>query len=805
MTHSVLRVVTYHRLVAPHAAELCNPSLISATPAAFAAQMRYLARRYRVVSAEEVAAAYRTGRLLPARAVLVTFDDAYRDVGEVAWPILRRLGLPATVFVPTAYPDGGRAFWWDRLHLTIGRTAQRELAAAPLGRLALRTAEERRASLRALQAHVKALPHAAAMRFVDDVCDELGPDRAPPADVHGWDELRQLASDGMTIGAHTRTHPALDRLPIDEAREEIVASRDDLRREIGRTPLVFAYPFGAHDAGVVEAVREAGFELAVTCLDGHNAVPQRDPLRLDRTNVTPRTSLAVFKLRLSPVGARLDRLRHRGAAQRAPAAPLAAGAPAASARPVTIAYIVSRFPKLTETFVLNEVVALEALGVRVALHPLLRERQAVRHPEAERWTQRARFLPFVSGPILRAQLHYLRRRPRTYLGVLRDVVRGTWGSANFLAGALAFFPKSVRFAYEMDRDGVAHVHAHFCSHPALAAFVIHRLTGIPYSFTAHGSDLHVERRMLDAKLAGAAFAVTISRFNKRVMTDACGEALGAKVHVIHCGVDLEAFTVRPAERAEGPVRLLCVGSFEEVKGHRHLIDACALLRARAIDFVCDLVGEGPLRREMEQRIARLDLGDRVRVLGGRPRPEVIRMFRAADVAVLASQPTREGKREGIPVVLMEAMASGLPVVSSILSGIPELVDQESTGLLVPPADAVALADALERLARDPALRQRMGAAGRAKVAREFDLRANTTALLDLFVATEEARRRIATPFARTVSDLDDSRKMNGRYSGLASTVEQHACRSEASPAVPGMHHAPRAEGDRIAVPHGGAG
>lgn len=397
-----------------------------------------------------------------------------------------------------------------------------------------------------------------------------------------------------------------------------------------------------------------------------------------------------------------------------------------------IAYVVSRFPKLTETFVLYEMLALEASGAAVELFPLLRERQPVAHPEAQAWVRRAHFHPFVSLPILRAQLHFLRRAPGRYVGTLREALRGTWGSANFFLGALAYFPKAVRFAYEMQHRGVTHVHAHFCNHPALVALIIHRLTGIPFSFTAHGSDLHVERRMLGAKVDAAAFAVTVSEFNKRVMTDTCGEAAEAKIRVIRCGVDVEAFTAPAAPCAGGALRLVCVGSFEEVKGHRHLIDACALLRGRGVDFVCDLIGEGPLRREMEQRIARLGLGDRVRVLGGKPRPEVIRMLREAHVAVLASQPTVEGKREGIPVALMEAMASGLPAVSTRLSGIPELVDDGRTGLLVPPADAAALADAIERLARDPELRRRMGAAGRDTVTRTFNLRTNTAQLLESF-------------------------------------------------------------------------
>jgi glycosyltransferase involved in cell wall biosynthesis len=439
-----------------------------------------------------------------------------------------------------------------------------------------------------------------------------------------------------------------------------------------------------------------------------------------------------------------------------------------------VAYVMSRFPKLTETFVLNELVALEALGARVALYPLLRERQAVRHPEAERWTRRARFLPFVSGPILRAQLHYLRHAPRTYLGLLREVLRRTWGSANFFLGALGIFPKSVRFAYEMERTGIAHVHAHFASHPAVAAFIVNRLTGIPFSFTAHGSDLHVERRMLDAKVQRAAFAVTVSEYNRRLMMEECGEAAGAKIHVIHCGVDLDAFNPQRLPRAAGPLRMLCVASFEEVKGHRHLLDACGLLRDQGLDFVCDLVGEGPLRRDVERRIAELELGDRVRVLGGRARPEVVRLFQEADLAVLPSQPTAQGKREGIPVVLMEAMASGLPVVSSALSGIPELVDAGVTGLLVPPANAAALADALATLARDPELRRRMGAAGRQKVVREFDLRANTAALLDLFLVAARS------PAARREQNLHLSVESNGAgaaldcYSGLASARQEIA-------------------------------
>jgi glycosyltransferase involved in cell wall biosynthesis len=177
----------------------------------------------------------------------------------------------------------------------------------------------------------------------------------------------------------------------------------------------------------------------------------------------------------------------------------------------------------------------------------------------------------------------------------------------------------------------------------------------------------------------------------------------------------------PTNARRPALRIACVASFEEVKGHRFLIHACRLLVDRGVDVHLDLAGGGPLRGEVERLIEDLDLAARVSIHGPVPRPEVGRILAAADVAVLASCPTSSGKREGIPVALMEAMMSELPVVASRLSGIPELVDDERTGVLVPPGDPGALADRLERLAAEPKLRRSMGAAGKAKVEAEFDI------------------------------------------------------------------------------------
>ena len=393
----------------------------------------------------------------------------------------------------------------------------------------------------------------------------------------------------------------------------------------------------------------------------------------------------------------------------------------------------SRFPRLSETFVLYELLAVEEHGVEVSLYPLIRERSDVVHPEAVELCRRATFVPFLSLPVLRSQLHWLRRSRRAYLGALRDLLRGAWGSFNFFVGVLGIYPKVAHAARLLEADGVDHVHCHFANHPAAAGFVIRRLTGIPYSFTAHGSDLHVDRHLLCEKLAEAAFAVPISRYNRDVMIDECGEGVRPKLVVIHCGVDTAVF--RPAERSkDGPFTIVAIGTLHEVKGQHYLVEACRLLRERGIDFECKLIGDGPDRKALPRQIARAGLETRVTLLGRRDRREVAELLRAADVLAVPSVPTRRGKREGIPVVLMEAMASGVPVVASRISGIPELVDDGVTGMLVSPGDAESLARALARLHEDPGLRQELARAGRMKVVSEFDVHENAARLVREFEA-----------------------------------------------------------------------
>ena len=398
-----------------------------------------------------------------------------------------------------------------------------------------------------------------------------------------------------------------------------------------------------------------------------------------------------------------------------------------------VAYIMSRFPKLTETFILYEMLAVERQGVDVEVFPLARERTKFIHPEAAALVARAHFRPLVSLKILWAHLYFLSRNPSAYFGALGTLLWANLGSLRYFGGAVLYFPKIVRFAYEVSALGVDHVHAHFASHPAAAAFVIHRLTGIPYSFTAHGSDLHRDRHMLREKVAEAAFVATISDYNRQLILEHCGSKYAEQVCIVHCGVDPDFFTASPsAVASRGTPRVLCIGTLHEVKGQTYLIEAARLLADRGMLVECQFIGDGPDLAALTAQAEKASLPCRAIFHGRKTRDEVKQLLGEADIVVAPSVPTSDGRREGIPVVLIEAMAAGVPVVASRLSGIPELVEHEHTGLLAPPRDAQALANEISRLVENMPLRRRLAAAGRDRVMRQFNLEQSASTLSDWF-------------------------------------------------------------------------
>lgn len=311
----MLRVITYHRIGDPNDSPSLDPALVSATQEAFARQMEHLRRWYRPLSLSEISEAFRTARPLPNRSVHVTVDDAYRDFKELAWPILRRLEIPVTVFVPTAFPGQKlRSFWWDRLHRIDLESASSGWTKQLQGVVSIQEGGSGRANKALLRDVLRRLPPEMAETIMNDAFPssiEHDAASATSAAVLSWDELRELQDEGVTFGAHTQHHVALPCVDLESIRREIRRSLEDLTRELGQGPWSIAYPYGMCNATVARIAEEEGCVLGFTCEDGLNRPGFTDPLRLRRSNITPRTSPPVFAIRMLPWCATLDRWRHR--------------------------------------------------------------------------------------------------------------------------------------------------------------------------------------------------------------------------------------------------------------------------------------------------------------------------------------------------------------------------------------------------------------------------------------------------------------------------------------------------------------
>lgn len=405
---------------------------------------------------------------------------------------------------------------------------------------------------------------------------------------------------------------------------------------------------------------------------------------------------------------------------------------------MSLGYVLSRYPLLSETFILREMWALERQGEQLRIYPLQRV-AGLQHERVAALRAPVWWAPWLA---VASQAHWLRRRPVRYLTTLAAVLWLNRGDANLLAGAVAFWGKALAIARQMERDGVRHVHAHYATHPALVAYIAHRLLGVPYSFTAHAHDIYCHRAMLAEKLRHARAVVAISAFNRGVLLAAAppAERVAArpKLHVIHCGIEVGRYRAvaerrwaRGGPEPSGPLRVLAVGSLQPYKGHRHLLAACARLRDAGVGIECRIIGEGGLRRALERQRDRCGLAAIVRLPGAATEQAVMAALAWAQVLAMPSVIERNGKMEGIPVALMEAMAAGLAVVASRLPGMVELIESGRDGLLVPAGDAESLAAAFADL-RDPERREWLGRNALRQVEVGFALEANAAGLRELW-------------------------------------------------------------------------
>lgn len=291
---NILRVITYHRVDFPSEKPHLYPGVHSATPTQFAAQLDKLQTCSHIVSLDEVLDAINNRRRLPAKSVLITFDDAYQSF-EVAWEHLKTRGLPAVLFVPTAFPDHPeRKFWWDRVHWAICSTPKTQISldGKPVR---LDSQIHKNHAARLITAKVKQLPHREAMPWVDTLCQELQ-EEAKPNEVLSWQRLRELSEEGIAIGAHTHTHPLMNQLNLEEAREEAIHSRDELQRQLGKEIHSFCYPAGGVSDEVATMLKDVGYAAAFTTKRGVNALDNCDAMRLSRINVGGRTSTNVMRM-----------------------------------------------------------------------------------------------------------------------------------------------------------------------------------------------------------------------------------------------------------------------------------------------------------------------------------------------------------------------------------------------------------------------------------------------------------------------------------------------------------------------------
>lgn len=403
--------------------------------------------------------------------------------------------------------------------------------------------------------------------------------------------------------------------------------------------------------------------------------------------------------------------------------------------PARIGFLVKTFPRLSETFILNEILGLQTMGWTPQIYSLKRPAEEPVHPGVAQVQTPVRYVPSMRPacswmePVkaLAAHAGLVVKKPVRYGAALWRYFSGT------RAARVKEFVQAGWLAAELEREGITHLHAHFANAPTAVAEIVHWLTGIPFSFTAHAKDIYTtDEGDLARRMATATATLTCTAFNARHLRGIGGEQ--AQVELAYHGIDTERFR-NAAEQAgadaaaEIPI-VLTVGRFSEKKGLEDLIHACALLRDRGVRFRCVMVGYGALEDRLKELRSALRLNAVVEMPGRLAQPEVIAQYRRAAVFALPCVVLENGDRDGIPNVLLESMAAGVPVVTTDVSGIAEVVENGRTGWLVQPHNPVMLADAIAYVLSHDTETARVAAYARERVEAEFSLAASAQRVHD---------------------------------------------------------------------------
>lgn len=394
----------------------------------------------------------------------------------------------------------------------------------------------------------------------------------------------------------------------------------------------------------------------------------------------------------------------------------------------SVGYVLRKFPVLSETFILNEILALEAMGLEVHIFPLAPTRDPRFHDGLCRLRSTIHYVP---GPLdMKTLWRHARRQARRSPGRYRRQLFKVLGT-----GRTQLWWRFLQASYVADRArrvGVRHLHAHFANRSATVAHQASRLLDIPFSFTAHAFDMYrdADDRVLARKLADARFAVTVSQYNVDHLQTLSNGRPG-RIELVRNGIDMDRFSPPPSS-PNGTFTILAVSRLVEKKGLPLLIEACRLLRDRGLEFRCEIVGKGAQRALLDQQVREGNLRDHVHLIGPLTQQEIVGRYHSAHVLVLPCIVGSDGNREGLPVSIVEALACGVPVVSTPITGIPEAVRDGVNGLIVPEGDAGAVADAIAALMRDPDLRTRLSAAARSSVRTTFDQQHTAKQLYELF-------------------------------------------------------------------------